>query len=215
MAEESATPDLLVARIAARQHGVLSIHQLRKAGLSDDAVLGRVRAGRLHRIHRGVCAVGHSGLTHEGRCMGAALACGEGAAVSHRSAAALWGLLPPAVGPVEVAISTKAGRRRRAGIRRHRLPAPELNVRIGSMIVDFIWRDHWLVAETDGYRYHRGQAAFEDDHARDLELRALGYDIVRFTYRQVTADPKRVSAALRKAMARSSAIPRKRRHATP
>ena len=56
-------------------------------------------------------------------------------------------------------------------------------MRIGRYEVDFLWRPQRLVVETDGYRYHRGHQAFEDDHERDLELRALGYDVRRFSYR--------------------------------
>jgi very-short-patch-repair endonuclease len=84
--------------------------------------------------------------------------------------------------------------------RRHRLPAPEVNVRVGSITVDFLWRSPRLVVETDGYRYHRGWQAFEEDHSRDLELRALGYEILRFTYRQVTDQEQRVVGALRDAL---------------
>lgn len=82
--------------------------------------------------------------------------------------------------------------------RRHRLPPPEVNVRIGSVLVDFLWRDQMLVVETDGYRYHRGRAAFEDDRDRDLRLRALGYEVIRLSYRQVTEEPRSVAGALRK-----------------
>jgi very-short-patch-repair endonuclease len=80
--------------------------------------------------------------------------------------------------------------------RRHRLPPPEVNVRIGSFIVDFLWRDRMLVVETDGYRYHRGRSAFEDDRDRDLRLRALGYEVVRLSHRQVVDEPQRIAAAL-------------------
>jgi very-short-patch-repair endonuclease len=82
--------------------------------------------------------------------------------------------------------------------RRHRLPSPEVNVRIGSMIVDFLWRDRMLIVETDGYRYHRWRAAFEDDRDRDLRLRALGYQVVRASYRQVVYEPRSVVAVIRK-----------------
>jgi len=80
--------------------------------------------------------------------------------------------------------------------RRHRLPAPEVNVRIGPRLVDFLWRDARLVVETDGYRFHRGRQAFEDDRARDLDLRARGYDVLRFSYRQVADEPERVAAVV-------------------
>jgi predicted transcriptional regulator of viral defense system len=67
-----------------------------------------------------VYAVGHDALGNEGRWKAAVLACGEGAALSHTSAAALWGMLDPTAGPVHVTVPSQAGRRRRDGIRIHR-----------------------------------------------------------------------------------------------
>ena len=81
--------------------------------------------------------------------------------------------------------------------RRHRIPAPEVNVRIGPFLVDFLWRDERLITETDGYRFHRGRVAFEADRARDVELKLLGYTVVRFTHRQVTDEPAQVAQTLR------------------
>jgi very-short-patch-repair endonuclease len=83
---------------------------------------------------------------------------------------------------------------------RHDLPVPEVNVRLGGHLVDFLWRDHRLAVETDGYRYHRGRQAFEDDRSRDLDLRSLGYEVLRFSYRQVSREPERVVAAVRDAL---------------
>jgi len=80
--------------------------------------------------------------------------------------------------------------------RRDRLPQPEVNVRIGPFLVDFLWRGERLVVETDGYRYHRGKAAFQDDRARDLELRQLGFDVLRLSERQIDDEPERVAAVL-------------------
>ena len=94
--------------------------QLEAAGLTRNAVSKRVRRGQLHRVHRGVYAVGHAGLGREGRWMAAVLACGPGAVLSHMSAAALWGLLRPEGGPVDVSLPSHSGRSRRAGIRIHR-----------------------------------------------------------------------------------------------
>jgi very-short-patch-repair endonuclease len=88
--------------------------------------------------------------------------------------------------------------------RRHRLPTPEVNVRVGPFLVDFLWSAHRLVAETDGYRYHRGSEAFEDDRARDLQLRALGYDVVRLSYRQVAGEPEQVATVFRSALTSST-----------
>ena len=64
------------------------------AKLQGCVTAARVAAGRLHRIHRGVYAVGHGGLTMRGRFLAAVKACGEAAVLSHMSAAALWELLP-------------------------------------------------------------------------------------------------------------------------
>lgn len=84
--------------------------------------------------------------------------------------------------------------------RRHRLPAPEVNVRAGPFTVDFLWREHRLIVETDGFAAHGGRAAFEDDRARDLELRGRGYEVLRLSYRQVTGEPNRVASVLRHAL---------------
>jgi hypothetical protein len=58
-------PDLLVARLAATQWGVVSADELRRCGLTPRAVESRVRNGHLHPLYRGVYAVGHAKLTRE------------------------------------------------------------------------------------------------------------------------------------------------------
>jgi very-short-patch-repair endonuclease len=72
--------------------------------------------------------------------------------------------------------------------RRHGLPKPEVNVRIGSYEVDFLWREERVVVETDGWASHGTRSAFEADRARDAELKALGHEVMRFTHRQVWHD---------------------------
>jgi very-short-patch-repair endonuclease len=274
-----AQPDLVVAELAARQHGVVSIGQLRARGISDDAVFGRVRSGWLHRIHRGVYAVGYLGTSKESRWMAAVLACGDRAVLSHMSAAALWRLLRPVDGPVDVSTSARSGRARRVGIRlhrsttlssgmvterfgipvttpartiedldgkvppylvrratrqaemakyrlgpairgdgtrsdlerdflalcrRHRVPAPEVNVKVGRWTVDFLWRRQRIAVETDFYDYHRGRVAFRDDRARELELRRQGFAVHRFSEEQVNEEPEEVAADLRDALGLAS-----------
>jgi very-short-patch-repair endonuclease len=103
--------DAQVAWIAARQHGVVSRAQLLGAGLTRAGIEHRVAAGWVHRRHRGVYAVGHPGLTPRGAWMAATLACGADAALSHRSAAALWGLARDGVVP---SVTVPGGRRRGA-----------------------------------------------------------------------------------------------------
>jgi very-short-patch-repair endonuclease len=206
-----------------------------------------------------------------------------GAAISHRSAAVLWGLLELTDGPVDVSIATQSGRKQRRGIRLHRsrslLPAavtlrsgipvttprrtladlvrasaarrpgavaprelrrairqaevlglpigdgverdrtrsdlerdflrlcrrhglakPEVNVRVGRDLVDFLWRRSRLIVETDGYAYHRGRIAFEDDRERDLRLRTAGFDVIRVSEKQIDEEPRRVMEAVAAAL---------------
>jgi len=94
--------DVVIARLAAGQHGVVAYRQMTTAGLSPKQVENRVRQRRLIRLHRGVYAVGHSALRREGWWLAAVLACGSGAVLAARSAAALWGLRPTSRQRVEV-----------------------------------------------------------------------------------------------------------------
>jgi very-short-patch-repair endonuclease len=86
-------------------------------------------------------------------------------------------------------------------IERFRLPPPEVNVKLGRWTVDFLWRDRRLVVEIDYWNYHRGSVAFHDDHARDLDLRAAGYAVHRFTDIQLEAEPERVVADVKRKLA--------------
>lgn len=291
------TTDAAIARIADRQHGVITAKQLAMVGLGRSAVSERTSAGRLHRIHRGVYAVGRRGLSLHGRFMAAVLACGDGAVVSHVSAAVLWQLLKPIDGPVHVTTPSTSGRSRRRGIhlhrcpslnapaepspspsslpirggrggrlstthrhnipvttinrtledlsassllpphlirratrqaelkgyhlehvetdrtrsdletlflaivRRHAIPHPEVNVKLGRWTVDFLWRSQRVVVETDFWSYHRGSVAWEDDHARDLDLRSAGYTVLRYDDKQLENEPARIATDVRRALA--------------
>jgi hypothetical protein len=78
MDHKGATVDARLGGIAGRQHGVVALRQLEGVGLSRYAVAKRAEQGGLHRVHQGVYAVGHRGLSLHGRFMAAVLACGEG-----------------------------------------------------------------------------------------------------------------------------------------
>jgi very-short-patch-repair endonuclease len=293
------TTDHRLDEIASRQHGAVTLRQLEEVGLTRYGVAKRAKKGGLHRVHQGVYAVGHRGLSLHGRFMAAVLACGEGAVVSHTSAAVLWGLLRPIDGPVHVTVPSTSGRSRRSGIhlhrspslkpsrepspspsypkqeggrggrlltthrhnipvttvaktledlhatsllpphlirratrqaelkgyrldgvesdrtrsdletlflaivRHHRLPHPEVNVTLGRWTVDFLWRTERVVVETDFWSYHRGSVSFEDDHARDLDLRSAGYTVLRYDDTQLEAEPARVAADVAAALALS------------
>lgn len=84
--------DLTVARLAAAQFGVVSLLQLQAIGLSSEEIKWRVKRGFLHRLHRDVFAVGHVNLVAHARLVAALLTCGPSSFVSHRTAAAVWGL---------------------------------------------------------------------------------------------------------------------------
>ena len=111
-----------MAALATRQHGVVATRQLAALGLSQRAVSHRAAAGRLHRVHRGVYAVGHPILTVNGRRMAAILAAGPGAVLSHASAAALWEIRPTSATRIDVSVRSAAGRGKRPGLRIHRTP---------------------------------------------------------------------------------------------
>src|SRR4051794_224405 len=114
--------DTIISRLAARQHGVVALWQLTALGIEASAARRRVADGRLRRVHRGVYAVGP--LDRKGYWMAAVLACGEGALLSHRNAAALWNLRQTNRTAIDV---TAPGTRRR---RRPRLrcTAPERSI---------------------------------------------------------------------------------------
>jgi very-short-patch-repair endonuclease len=110
---------MLVARVAAGQHGRIRCDQLRCCGLDAAAVARRVVAGRLHREHVGVYAVGHPAATLHAQIMAAVLAGGDGAVASHWASATLWGFVRWDRRPVDVTVRGTGGRAQ-DGIRFHR-----------------------------------------------------------------------------------------------
>jgi very-short-patch-repair endonuclease len=295
--------EAVIAGHAARQHGVVSRGQLVEAGLARGAIEHRVRMGWLYRMYRGVYAVGHPPLTQEARWMGAVLAYGDDAALSHACAAALWEIRPYNGVWIDVTTASRGGRARRDRIRLHRsstlsadsvtthraipvttiartlldvaatltqpslartveqseirrlfhldaiddtlarnphhpgarkltralelyrhdeltrsdleaifrtlcdhhgLPRPLVNHIVEEKEVDFFWPDERVVVETDGRATHFTIAAYERDRARDAHLTTLGYRVLRFTERQVTASPATIADQLRALLPRSA-----------
>ena len=257
----------------------MTYEQLVAVGIDKSGVERRVRAGRLHRLHRGVYAVGHRSLPWRGRWLAAVLAVGVDGVLSHSSAAALWQFLRPIPGPIHVTLAVQNGRARRRGIQIHRsrtlspwhltrrhgiavttpartiedirgaveprlfrralrqaelaghrvphlsatkrtrsdlellflalcdehgLPRPLVNRRVHGHRVDFYFVDHRVAVETDSWQYHRGSVALEEDHERDLELRAHGIETRRYTGDQLEAAPDAVAADLREALGLAS-----------
>jgi very-short-patch-repair endonuclease len=203
------------------------------------------------------------------------LAAGDGAALSHTSAAALWEYLRPIQGPIHVTVAAASHRKPRPGLQihrsrtlspshitrrhgiavttpartiedirgtvapylfrralrqaelsehrvphlgavrrtrsdlellflalcdRHGLPRPLVNRPVHGHRVDFWWPEQGLAVETDSWHYHRGSVSFEDDHARDLALRARGLATRRYTGDQLAGAPEAVAADLREVL---------------
>jgi very-short-patch-repair endonuclease len=95
----------MIAAVAGERWGVITWQELRGAGLSASTISRRTQAGRLHRLHAGVYSlIPRAALAPEGRWMAGVLACGEGAALSHRGAAALWEILDELLDCPEVTV---------------------------------------------------------------------------------------------------------------
>ncbi|HEU4657736.1 MAG TPA: type IV toxin-antitoxin system AbiEi family antitoxin domain-containing protein [Capillimicrobium sp.] len=281
--------------IARRQRGVVARRQLLEAGVSAAAIDRLLANGRLVRLHRGVYAIGHAALPRDALWIAAVLAGGPGAVLSHRSAAAAWGLREGAPRLVDVTVRGRAGLRQRtlrahtgrlhpgdvtrldgipittvprtlldlaevetlhvlrravdrsmelrlfdlraihatlgrangrrgvkplrrvldelvgrpSGsrqeleaaaldlIRAHRLPYPVVNTLLEGHEVDLLWRERRLVVELDSWTHHGTRPAFERDRRRDVDLQLAGYRVVRFTWRQVTEEPRWVATRIR------------------
>jgi hypothetical protein len=110
-----------IARLASRQHGVVSRSQLLALGLGAGAIRHRI-GEKLHVVQRAVYAVGHPTLTRNGQMMAAVLTGGGGAALSHASAAELWGLRPVRAA---LHVTTRTRRVHRGGLHFHHSHLPE------------------------------------------------------------------------------------------
>jgi very-short-patch-repair endonuclease len=292
-----------IAQVARLQRGRVARRQLLAAGVSSSTIGWLVSQHRLIPSLRGVFAVGHTAPIELGRETEALLAVREGAALSHFTAAGLWGLcgagddvelviadgrssrtagvrihrsrilqskdvrirrgLPvtsPArtlldiaptatdrqlelafdrgivervlraaeVGELLSRAGGHPGRRRLATIleretsgitmtrsdgeermlalmRAARLPAPVVNAKVAGHEVDFYWPDHRFAVEVDGWRFHSGRRAFEDDRRKDQDLRRAGIDTMRTTGRQLKEQAYALVAGVAVGLARSAA----------
>ena len=103
-------------RLADPQHGHVTRQQLLATGVSGSEIQHLVENGLLIRVHAGVYALGYRQRTPIAIAAAAALACGDGAVLSHDSAAALYALREwPRIPEVTTSV-----RRRRPGVRVHR-----------------------------------------------------------------------------------------------
>jgi Protein of unknown function (DUF559) len=112
-----------VARVAERQHGLVSRQQLRDLGMTEAGIANAIARDRMYRIFREAFAVGHTRVGKRGRLLAAVLSCGPGSVVSHGSAAFLLGLWEFEPAEVDVIAPIQMGRKI-GGIRRRFVPAP-------------------------------------------------------------------------------------------
>jgi hypothetical protein len=164
-----------IAALAAAQHGVVSRKQLLELEVSRDAIAEAVRAKRLISLHRGVYAVGHAALQPDGYRLAAVLAAGRTAVLSHRSAAAAWGLRPHG-GVHELSVPNRNGRkpRQNAEMFVHRVPGllPHETTRVRGLPVTTVARTHLDLAA--GLQPHALRRVAEQAERLELfDLRAF------------------------------------------
>lgn len=109
-------------------------------------------------------------------------------------ASARWRCWPPGASDGFLAFCTRNG-----------FPRPENNPHVdtseGPREVDFLWRSHRLVVESDSRRFHDTPRAFESDHRKELLLDADDWECVRATWRQITHDDPLLVEAVRRRLA--------------
>jgi very-short-patch-repair endonuclease len=122
----------------------------------------------------------------------------------HRTgAAALRAELDRAGGPMWTA--SKAEDVMKDLMRQADLPVPKTRVKVAGYPADFLWPEYRLIVEVDGYRYHGHRYSFERDRRRDQKHKTAGYEVYRFTWRQLENEPLRVIAVIAIAMGRAAA----------
>lgn len=179
--------------LAKRQHGVISRDQLLELGFSIDAIRHRIRVGRLHELFRGVYAVGARDPSRLGLWLAAVLSCGPGVALSHRSAAELWEIMPrdrrastlnprPSR-PIHVSTRLRSGRRR-PDLQLHRRPSLRVSELTERLAIPVTAPATTLVDLAAGCSRSTLEAAINEADKRDLiDPERLGDEIARMPRR--------------------------------
>jgi len=151
-----------------RQYGVISTRQLEELGYARDAVARAALRGQLHRLYRGVYAVGHRYLNDHGRHLAAVLACEPGAMLSHQSAGWLWGLLASPSGTIHVTAPTR--RHAKSSLRLHfaTLAEDDLAIRDGIPVTGVPRTMLDLAASLSRHRFDRVLERSEERGLFDL-----------------------------------------------
>lgn len=94
-------------------------------------------------------------------------------------------------------------------VRKARLPPPKTNARVGGYELDFLWREHGIAVEVDGYAFHSSRPRFEGDRRRAADLASRGIQVIPLTWKQIveegTATAVQVAQALLQAKLRGAA----------
>ncbi|MGV9801219.1 DUF559 domain-containing protein [Mycobacterium sp. NPDC003449] len=85
-------------------------------------------------------------------------------------------------------------------LREARITGWKANYRVGRYVIDVAFRDEKIAIETDGWAFHHDQEAFQHDRVRQNELALLGWQVLRFTWLDLTEYPQRVIAEIRLAV---------------
>jgi predicted transcriptional regulator of viral defense system/very-short-patch-repair endonuclease len=160
-----------LAELATRQHGVVATRQLEALGYTKSSVAKSAKAGRLHRIHRGVYVVGQRRLTWEGRVIAAILASYPSVA-SHLSAAWLWGLLGSRPEAVHITRRTPHPRKRPFVVHTADLLPRDLTRREGIPVTS-LSRTILDIAVTSRPRTVRRHLRIADDDLKLFDLREM------------------------------------------
>ena len=173
----AATFDAAIAALAKRQRGYVKRAQLLGLGLRSDAIAYRVRIGRLIPVYAGVYAVGHLPTLPQDRAVGALLACGEGAVLSHSTAATAWGIFRRWEMPFEVS-APRIRRRRGIIVHRTSLARRDIRTQIGLRVTSAA-RTLFDVAPRFGENGLR-RAVADQRRAHHLHLHQLSELLERF-----------------------------------
>ena len=217
--------DLKIAALARRQYGVVTRWQLLALGMSDSAIDRSARSGRIRRkgirLHRSrtleardvttrrgipittpVRTVIDLATTLEGRPLEYVLDLAEqrglvdsaelGRRPKPRSLQAVLSLYTTGT----FVTRSEMENRFLALCDEHGILRPLVNSHVEGEEVDFVWPEKRLVVEVDGYRYHRAPSRFESDRERDVVLSLAGWQVLRFTWRQLTTRPVWVARAV-------------------
>jgi very-short-patch-repair endonuclease len=170
--EYQSPDDTRLAEFAGAHQGVVSrVELLEVLAFTKAAIQTRVARAQLHRKYPSVYAVGHPNLSLRGGWRAAVLACGPGALLSHRDAAALHDLQRVGSGDIHV---TSPSRHHLPGIRGHTARAldPDDVTSVDGISVTSVSRTLLDLAETLNERQLRS-ALEQAQRQQKLDFRAL------------------------------------------